>query len=146
MNQIIHETKMNNYYDPTPNKIVNKRTNITKTITHNTYNIAKSIGTRMIVTFTESNNTTHYTSKHQPMIPIITFSPNETTHRKLALLWNIIPFPTKMLQNTDEMMHRTNNFILTQNFISPGNRIITIFGTPIDISNTTNSIQIMMME
>jgi pyruvate kinase len=146
MSRIVHEAEVSSYYDPAPSEVVGERANIAEAVARSACNIAKSIGARMIVAFTESGNTARYASKHRPVVPIIAFSPNETTRRRLALLWGVVPFPTEVLRDADEMVHRASGFMLAQGFVSPGDRIVAVFGAPVGVSGATNSIRVMVVE
>jgi pyruvate kinase len=147
MSRIVHEAEVSAYYDPAPSEnVAGERANIAEAVARSACNIAKSIGARIIVAFTESGNTARYASKHRPVVPIIAFSPNETTRRRLALLWGVVPFPTEVMRDADEMVQRASAFMLARGLVSPGDRIVAVFGAPVGVSGATNSIRVMVVE
>ena len=108
--------------------------------------IAKDIGAKLIIAFTESGLTARYASKARPVVPIVAFSPNDTTRRRLALLWGVVPFPVDALRNSDEMIERATGQLLANGLVSPGDKLVTIYGAPVGVSGSTNAIRVKVVE
>jgi pyruvate kinase len=51
-----------------------------------------------------------------------------------------------MLRDSDEMVERANMFLLGNGYVSPGDRFVTIFGAPVGVAGTTNSIRVKVVE
>ena len=115
-------------------------------MSRNACDIARDIGARFLVAFTESGLTALYASKHRPVVPIIAFSPNESVRRRLALLWGVVPIKIDLLRDPDQMVERANAFLLANGFVSPGDKFVAIFGAPVGVSGTTNSIRVKVVE
>ena len=79
-------------------------------------------------------------------MPIIAFSPNATTRRRLALLWGVVPCYTDMWRDSDEMVDRANMYLLANGYASPGDKFVAIYGAPVGVSGTTNSIRVKVVE
>ena len=146
MSRIIHEAEVSAFYHPPPSEVPGMRANVAEAIARNACDIARDIGARMIVAFTENGNTARYASKHRPVVPIVAFSPNEVTRRRLALLWGVVPFHIEVMRDADEMVQRASMFLLANGYASPGDRIVVIFGAPVGVSGTTNSIRVTVVE
>ena len=146
MSRIIHEAEVSAFYHPPPSEIPGTRVNVAEAVARNACDIARDIGARMIVAFTESGNSARYASKHRPMVPIVAFSPNEVTRRRLALLWGVIPEPLEAMRDADEMVQRASMFLLANGYVSPGDRVVNIFGAPVGVSGSTNSIRVTVVE
>ena len=80
------------------------------------------------------------------MVPIIAFSPNETVRRRLALLWGVVPIKIDLLRDPDQMVERANAYLLANGFVSPGDKFVAIFGAPVGVSGTTNSLRVKVVE
>jgi pyruvate kinase len=146
MARIITEAEQSSFYRPLSSEQPGQRANVAEAIARNACDIARDIGARVLVAFTESGVTALYVSKARPVVPIIAFSPNASTRRRLALLWGVVPCSIDMLRDSDEMVERANMFLLGNGYVSPGDRFVTIFGAPVGVAGTTNSIRVKVVE
>ena len=146
MARIITETEKSAFYKPLASEQPGARANIAEAVARNAADIARDIGARFLVAFTESGQTALYASKHRPVVPIIAFSPNETVRRRLALLWGVVPIKIDLLRDPDQMVERANAYLLANGFVSPGDKFVAIFGAPVGVSGTTNSLRVKVVE
>lgn len=146
MSRIVHEAEMSAFYNPLPSEVPGVRANVAEAIARNSCDIARDIGARFIVAFTESGDTARYASKHRPLVPVVAFSPNETTRRRLALLWGVVPYQLELMRDADEMVQRASASLLANGFVSPGDRIVAMFGAPVGVTGSTNSIRVVVVE
>src|SRR4029077_15698065 len=93
MARIVTEAEQSAFYRPLSSEQPGQRANIAEAVARNACDIARDIGARVLVAFSESGVTARYASKARPNVPIIAFSPNATTRRRLALFWCVIPCP-----------------------------------------------------
>ena len=96
--------------------------------------------------FTDTGNTARYASKHRPVVPVFAFSPNEQTRHRLALLWGVVPYKLELMRDADEMVQRASASLLGGGYVSPGDRLVAIFGAPVGVAGTTNSIRVVVVE
>ena len=146
MARIIVEAEHSSFYRPLSSEMEGQRANVAEAIARSACDIAKHIEARAIVAFTESGLTARYVSKARPSVPVVAFSPNAQTRRRLALYWGVVPFFIDMLGDQDEMVERANMFLLANGFVSPGDKFVTIFGAPVGVSGMTNSIRVKVVE
>jgi pyruvate kinase len=146
MDRIIREAETSPFYKPLSSEQEGERANIAEAVARAACDIARDVRARIIVAFTESGLTARYASKARPDAPIVAFSPNASTLRRLALLWGVVPCAIDMLRNSDEMVDRTNMFLLANGYVSPGDKFVTIFGAPVGVSGMTNSIRVKVVE
>jgi pyruvate kinase len=146
MARIIEEAETSTFYRPLSSEVPGKRTNIAESVSRNACDIARDIGARLIVAFTETGLSALYASKHRPSVPIAAFSPNPVTQRRLALVWGVIPFSIEVLRSADEMVDRANAFLLANGLVSPGDKFVAIFGAPVGVRGSTNSIRVKVVE
>jgi pyruvate kinase len=146
MARIITETESSSFYKPPASEVPGARANIAEAVARNAADIARDIGARFLVAFTESGQTALYASKHRPVVPIIAFSPNEAVRRRLSLLWGVMPIKVDLLRGPDQMVERANAYLLANGFVSPGDKFVAIFGAPVGVSGTTNSIRVKVVE
>jgi pyruvate kinase len=146
MARIITEAEQSAFYKPPSSEQPGQRANVAEAIARNACDIARDIRARAIVAFTESGLTARYASKARPMVPIMAFSPNVTTRRRLSLYWGVVPQPLDAMRSADEMVDRANAHLLANGFVSPGDRFVAIFGAPVGVVGTTNSIRVRVVE
>jgi pyruvate kinase len=123
-----------------------QRAAVAEAIARSAGEIARQIEARAIVAFTESGLTARYVSKARPTVPIITFSPNPVTRRRLALLWGVTAFSIEALRDPDEMIDRASMFMVANGLASPGDRFVAMFGAPVGVVGSTNSIRVRVVE
>lgn len=146
MSRIIVEAEQSAFYRPLSSEQPGQRAIVAEAVARAACDIAKDIGARVIVAFTEGGNTARYASKARPVVPIVAFSPNPATRRRLALVWGVVPHATDALRDPDDMVERANAFLLAHGYVSPGDKFVTIFGAPVGVSGATNSIRVKVVE
>ena len=166
MARIIREAEASPYYKPLPSeapaevasgslwdrareaapKMAPQRAAVAEAIARGACDIARQIEARVIVAFTETGLTARYVSKARPTVPIITFSPNPATRRRLALLWGVTSFSFDSMRDPDEMMERASLFLVANGLASPGDKFVAMFGAPVGVVGSTNSIRVRVVE
>ena len=145
MARIIAEAEGSPFYAP-PSSHAAEAVAIPEGIARAAVAVAKEVKAKILVAFTESGSTARFVSKARPRMPILAFSPNEGTRRKLSLYWGVLPRYIEQLRDTDSMVERANDFVIANGFGSPGDKIVAVFGAPTGVSGTTNSIRVRVLE
>lgn len=146
MSRIVHEAESSDFYSPQPSETPGQRANVAEAIARNAADIARDIGARFIVAFTEGGDTARFASKHRSTVPIVAFSPNEVTRRRLALLWAVVPYRLELMRDADEMVQRASASLVAGGLVSPGDKVVAIFGAPLGVAGTTNTIRVVVIE
>ena len=81
-------------------------------------------------------------SLSRPHVPIIAFSPNAKTRRRMAMFWGVIPREMPAIHNTDALVDWCTGDLMASGLASPGERVVIVFGAPIGVSGSTNSIRV----
>jgi pyruvate kinase len=129
-----------------PPKVARQRAAVAEAISRSAAEIAREIEARVIVAFTETGITARYVSKARPTVPIITFSPNAATRRRLALLWGVTAFDIEGFRDPDQMIERASASLVANGLASPGDKFVAIFGAPVGVVGSTNSIRVRVVE
>ena len=146
MARIITEAEESTFYKPLSSEQPGLRTQINEAVARAACDIARDIGARVLVAFTESGLSARYASKARPNVPIIAFSPNPVTRRRLALIWGVVPCRLDGLRHADEMVDGASAYLVANGFVSPGDKFVAIFGAPAGVVGTTNSIRVRVVE
>jgi pyruvate kinase len=146
MARIIVEAENSPFYQPLSSEHPGLRSQVNEAVARAACDIARDIGARVIVAFTASGLSARYASKARPSVPIIAFSPNAETRRRLALLWGAVPCPIEQFSHPDEMVDRASAYLLANGYVSPGDRFVAIFGAPVGVIGATNTIRVRVVE
>lgn len=115
-----------------------KTLSIADTISHSACEAAEYLKIKAIVAFTKSGFTARMVSKYRPHTRIIAFSPSEIVQRQLNLSWGVCSLKMEILNNTDEIIHQTEEILLAKKFVKSGDIIAILLGAPVFFKGTTN--------
>jgi len=102
---------------------------------------ARDIDAAAIVVFTISGHTADLVSQMRPRSPIVAFTPEEATYRRLALRWGVRPFMIEMGENTDDLIREGERKLMALGFAQPGQTVVCVAGaTP--LRGATNMLKI----
>jgi len=146
MARIITEAETSKFYEPLSSEHPGARSQINEAVARAACDIARDIGARVLVAFTESGLSARYASKARPNVPIVAFSPNPVTRRRLSLVWGVAPCSLDQIGHPDAMVDRASAFLVANGFVSPGDKFVAIFGAPVGVIGTTNSIRVRVVE
>jgi pyruvate kinase len=141
MSRICLEAEKSPFFEQAP-PYATRATTITEAIARGACNTAREIGARYIVSFTETGGSATSVSLARPHVPIIAFSPNAKTRRRMALLWGVVPREMPSIHNTDALVDWCSGDLMSAGLASPGERVVIVFGAPIGVSGSTNSIRV----
>jgi len=97
-------------------------------VTRAARNAQSDLKARAIVVFTLSGKTARLVSKFKPASPIIALCPDEKVSRRLSLLRGVIPLLIKYGKNTDQMLARSDQVILTAGLLKRGDTVVVVSG------------------
>jgi pyruvate kinase len=99
-------------------------------------------GAVAIAAFTLSGATARLLSHYRPQAPIIAFSPNPEVRRRLSLLWGVVPRVLEPVAESEEMVRRVEEELLSRGYVSRGDRLVIVFGAPIGQPGKINSLRL----
>ena len=144
MDRIIREAEASPFYAPL-SSFADAGTTIPEAISRAAVAVAREVGARALVAFTESGSTARFVSKARPRQPIFAFCSSETTRRQLALFWGVYPTSMDPIRDNDRMVDNANAWVLANGVGSPGDKIVAVFGAPTGVPGTTNSIRVRVL-
>ena len=115
---------------------------INETIAEAICHAAEELHMKAIAVFTETGSSARLVSKYRPRAPIIAFSPNQETRRRLTLFWGVRPRSIHRLTNVDVLVETTEKRLLEEKIVRRGDVIGIISGTPLGRSGTTNMMRL----
>jgi pyruvate kinase len=80
-------------------------------------------------------------TKYRPKQTIIAVTPLETTFKRLALSWGVIPLKVDDTENTDDMIERAMLSAKEAGLVASGDSVVITAGVPTGIPGRTNMIK-----
>ena len=143
MSRLATEAESSPFFEYLP--YTSRATSVPEAVARGAVNTAKEIGASFLVAFTETGSSALNVSLARPNVPIVAFSPNERTRRRMALFWGVIPRKAPPLHDTDKLVDWCTGDLLASGLASPGERVVIVFGAPIGVSGSTNSIRVHVL-
>jgi pyruvate kinase len=111
---------------------------VAETVAESTAHAADQLRLKAIAVFTESGSSARLVSKARPAPPIVAFSPNQETRRRLALLWGVLPRRIKRIRDVDALTHEAERRLRQEKMVEKGDIVGIVAGTPFGMKGTTN--------
>jgi pyruvate kinase len=143
MSRIVLEAEKSPFYETAP--YASRATSVAEAIARGACNTAREIGARFLVAFTESGTSAMTVSLARPTVPIIAFSPNIKTRRRMSLFWGVIPREMPAISDPDTLVDWCTGDLMGSGMASPGERVVIVFGAPIGVSGSTNTIRVHVL-
>ena len=140
MSRIASEAEASAFFEQAP--YASRATSTAEAIARGACNTAREIGARYLVAFTETGSSAMNVSLARPGVPIIAFSPNPKTRRQMALFWGVIPRECPPVHDSDSLVDWCTGDLMAAGLASPGERVVIVFGAPIGVSGSTNTIRV----
>ncbi|WP_022903858.1 pyruvate kinase [Curtobacterium sp. B8] len=104
--------------------------------------IAEFTEASYLCVFTESGDSARRMSRLRHGLPIIAFTPNEATRRRMALTWGVRSFLVDRKTHTDELFSQVDDVLLEHGLAAPGDRVVVTAGSPSGIEGSTNDLRV----
>lgn len=115
---------------------------VSDAISQATCQIAEVVGAHAIITSTISGYTAQRVAKERPQTPIVCVTPNETTYRRMALVWGVFPLLIPEFHTIDEMITSVVRAAHAARLANLGDKLVIIAGVPFGIGGQTNFLKI----
>jgi pyruvate kinase len=99
---------------------------------------SRELHMKLIAVFTHSGFTARLVSRYRPLLPIVAFSPEQETRRRLALIWGVYPRNIQDVRKVDGLAGVAEKRLLEERLVRKGDVIAIVAGTPMGIRGTTN--------
>jgi pyruvate kinase len=140
MDRIIREAESSITDQPQPQRPT--ELHINETIAEAICHAAQELHMRAIAVFTETGFSARLVSKYRPRAPIVAFSPNQETRRRLSLMWGTRPCTIAYVSDTDALADAAERRLLEEKLVKRGDVIGIISGTPFGTTGTTNMMRL----
>lgn len=143
MAKIIAMAEGSPFWSPPVDLLEAGRTSVAESIARNACDVAVEVKARLIVAFTQGGDTARLVSKGRPRVPVLAVSPIEQTRRRLALVWGIEPRQFQVpVHSEEDLVNVASAFLVGQGLASPGDRIVIVYGAPMNVRGSTNVVRV----
>jgi pyruvate kinase len=115
-----------------------ERLKVAETIAEIVCHASRELHMRLIAVFTHSGFTARLVSRYRPLVPIVAFSPEAATRRRMVLLWGVTPRRIVDIKKIDVLPAITEKRLLEERLVKKGDVIAIVAGTPMGMRGTTN--------
>ena len=104
---------------------------------------AAQLDAKFIVVFTQTGFAARLMSKFRPEQPILALTPSSWVARRMNILWGVQPFVMKEVGDYHEqIVERVDDFLLSRDIVSRGDRLVILMGSPIYQRAKTNLLRV----
>ncbi len=107
--------------------------------------VAKGVGAKYLVAFTQSGDSARRMSRLRSAIPMLAFTPVAAVRSQLSLSWGIETFKTDWVEHTDEMVRQVDEQLLRLGRVKEGDLVVLVGGSPPGIPGSTNALRVHRM-
>jgi len=136
MARIIEEAEASIHEFPRP--VATERLKVAETVAELVCHASRELHMKLIAVFTHSGFTARLVSRYRPLVPIVAFSPEAATRRRMALLWGVTPRSIVDIKKIDGLASIAEKRLLEERLVKRGDVIGIVAGMPMGIRGTTN--------
>ncbi|HEU4539576.1 MAG TPA: pyruvate kinase [Jiangellaceae bacterium] len=111
-------------------------------ITRAAADVADVLGAQYLVAFTQTGDSARRMSRLRSHIPLLAFTPLESTRNQLALSWGIEAFLVQEVSHTDAMVLQVDRMLLEMSRCRRGDLVVIVAGSPPGIPGSTNAMRV----
>jgi len=104
--------------------------------------IGELLGAKFLVTFTQSGDSAKRLSRIRSKLPMLAFTPVQTTRSQLTLTWGIETYLVPRTHHTDQMAVQVDESLLEDGRCAEGDTVVIVAGSPPGIRGTTNALRV----
>jgi pyruvate kinase len=91
-----------------------------------------------VAVFTVMGRSARLMSKARPCAPILAFTPNAATYRRLSLLWGVIPSLVPPASSVEGMVAHVEKALLSSGPTKPGEQVVLVSSLPMALQGPPN--------
>ena len=104
--------------------------------------VADFVDAKLLCIFTQTGDSARRMSRLRPARPMIAFTIEEETRRRMQLTWGIRSAIVPLVEHTDRMFLQVDDYLLTNELARVGDKVIVISGSPPGIAGSTNDLRV----
>jgi len=137
MARIIQEAEASIQEYPRPTT-AQEQLKVAETVAEIVCHASRELHMKLIAVFTHSGFTARLVSRYRPLVPIVAFSPEASTRRRMSLFWGVTSRGISDIKKIDGLAEVAEKRLLEERLVKKGDVIGIVAGTPMGIRGTTN--------
>jgi len=93
--------------------------------------LANDTNVTMVACFTTQGQTAWLMSKIRPRVPIMAFTPNQDTYRRLAFMWGVRPQLVPFANSIEEMLNHVDAALMRSQAVQKGDQVVLVSSYPV---------------
>jgi pyruvate kinase len=146
MARIINAAEGSPYWSPRTPPAPEPPAPFSEALARTAVSTARDGGAKLIACFTQSGDSARLISKERPTVPVVAFSPSEGIRRRAAMYWGVTPRVMSPIRDVDEMVEAVQGHLLGAGLVSPGDRVVLVYGSPIAVKGRTNTVRVHQVQ
>jgi pyruvate kinase len=111
-------------------------------ITRAAAEVADVLGAKFMVAFSQSGDSARRMARLRSPIPLLAFTPLESTRSQLALTWGLETYLMPPVSHTDDMVLQVDRMLLEMSWCARGDLVVIVAGSPPGIPGSTNAMRV----
>jgi pyruvate kinase len=107
--------------------------------------LSETIGSKAIITYTSSGQTTFRVASDRPKMPIISLTASINTARRMCLVWGTIPIVGDECHSFAEMLNICKRILQKHSLATKGDHLVVTAGVPFGSPGATNIVRLVTM-
>src|SRR5438270_13236858 len=107
------EASITEFARPAPQE----RLKVAETIAELVCHASRELHMKLIAVFTHSGFTARLISRYRPMVPIVAFTPEQETRRRLGLIWGVYPRNIQDIRKIDGLAAVAEKWLLEERLV-----------------------------
>jgi pyruvate kinase len=136
MARIIEDAEANIAEFPRP--APQEKLKVAETVAELVCHASRELHMKLIAVFTHSGFTARLVSRYRPLVPIVAFSPEADTRRRMALVWGVCPRNIKNIRHIDGLAAVAEKRLLEEKLVRKGDVVGIVAGMPMGVRGSTN--------
>tara|TARA_Y100001936_G_scaffold193763_1_gene193448 strand:- start:40820 stop:42301 length:1482 start_codon:yes stop_codon:yes gene_type:complete len=147
MDRIIHRVELDpEFWNRIETEHSDPEANAPDAITAAARQVAHTISSAAIVTYTTSGSTTYRAARERPEVPILCLTEKLPTARRLAVAWGVQCVIAEDVSDFSSMVGRACQIAKDFNFAAPSESVVITAGVPFGTPGATNVLRIAWVE
>lgn len=131
---------------PRPPTLAQSRREVVAALAHGAWVMARDVGAEVIAAWTQTGGTARQLSRHPFRVPILAFSTDEQSVRRMNLLGGVMPFlHDRFPKHRFEFATIVEQIVLDGGWAEPGDRMVLLAGIPFDRPGGANTVAIRVV-
>ncbi len=121
-----------------PRPLMQEKLKVAETVAELVCHASRELHMKLIAVFTHSGFTARLVSRYRPRVPIVAFTPEAETRRRMALIWGVMARGIADVHKVDGLAEIAEQRLLEERLVRKGDVIGVVAGTPMGVRGTTN--------